>query len=211
MSIKSESTATLFKALVKFRKAVKQPLKDADNPFFKSKYVPLESVVEVIDEAAAPLGISFVQEATSLDGMVGVSTTIFHDSGEYIEFEPLYLKPDKATPQGYGSAVTYARRYSLSTAFGITSDIDDDGNEASGNTKPNSVKPKYSNGGKEITEPTDTIEQRIEKGFQAILDKDSSTTKEKIIQLINSDGTDYEKLTGQQRLGKLLTIYKKMS
>ncbi|HFI0682470.1 TPA: ERF family protein [Streptococcus suis] len=131
---KSETIKNLAGAMVKFRQQIKQPLKDADNPFFKSKYVPLENVVEVIDKVASPLGLSFIQEATSNElGMVGVATTIFHESGEWIEFEPLYLKPEKSNAQGYGSSVTYARRYSLSSAFGITSDKDDDGNEASGN------------------------------------------------------------------------------
>jgi len=142
---KSETVKSLAGAMAKFRQQIKQPLKDADNPFFKSKYVPLENVVEVIDKVASPLGLSFIQEATSNElGMVGVATTIFHESGEWIEFEPLYLKPEKANAQGYGSSVTYARRYSLSSAFGITSDKDDDGNEASGNRDGKKANAKQS-------------------------------------------------------------------
>ena len=57
---------------------------------------------------------------------------LHHESGEYMEYPPLMVKPEKNTPQGVGSAITYSRRYSLSTVFGITSDQDDDGNEASG-------------------------------------------------------------------------------
>ena len=120
--------------MAKFRQEIKQPLKDADNPYFKSKYVPLENVVEAIDSVGGEHGLSFIQEVkTSEDGKVGVTTVIFHTSGEWLEFEPLYLKPDNTKPQAYGSAITYARRYSLSSAFGITSDQDDDGNEANGN------------------------------------------------------------------------------
>lgn len=134
--IKSESIKNIAVAMAKFRQEIKQPLKDADNPYFKSKYVPLENVVESIDSVGGEHGLSFIQEVkTSEDGKVGVTTVIFHTSGEWLEFEPLYLKPDNTKPQAYGSAITYARRYSLSSAFGITSDQDDDGNEANGNNK----------------------------------------------------------------------------
>lgn len=58
---KSETVVEINKAMVAFRKEVKQPLKDKNNPFFKSKYVPLENVVEAIDEAATPHGLSYTQ------------------------------------------------------------------------------------------------------------------------------------------------------
>ncbi|MGF3113728.1 ERF family protein [Facklamia sp. P9177] len=128
----SESTKNIFKALSEFKKEFKQPLKDADNPFFKSKYVPLENVVQSIDNVAHNHGLAYVQSTiTNEQGQAGVTTIITHSSGEFIEFDPLYLKADKPTAQGMGSAITYARRYSLSSAFGIASDVDDDGNEAS--------------------------------------------------------------------------------
>lgn len=132
----SESTKNIFKALADFKSEFNQPMKDADNPFFKSKYVPLENVVDVIDETAPKFGLSYLQNLdTREDGYVGVQTIITHSSGEYIKLDFLYLKPDKATAQGSGSAITYARRYTLSSAFGVASDVDDDGNEASGNRK----------------------------------------------------------------------------
>ena len=131
---KSESIENLSKAMSEFQKNLKQPLKDANNPFFKSKYVPLENVVEAITEAAGPLGISFMQFASGDDsGNIEVGTIILHQSGEYIEFPSVRMQPEKQTPQAYGSAITYAKRYALSAVFGITSDKDDDGNEASGN------------------------------------------------------------------------------
>ena len=83
---KSESIVELAKALAKFQSEVKQPLKDANNPFFKSKYVPLENVVEAITTTAGPLGLSFTQWATTTEnGTPGVSTLVMHDSGEWIE------------------------------------------------------------------------------------------------------------------------------
>ena len=53
-----------------------------------------------------------------------------HESGEWIEYDPIKMKPVKNDPQSIGSAITYAKRYALSAIFGITSDQDDDGNEA---------------------------------------------------------------------------------
>lgn len=135
---KSESIIELNKALANFHKEVKQPMKDANNPFFKSKYVPLENVVEAIDDVAPKHGLTYSQfPVTTENGLVGISTVLLHESGEFIEFPPATTKPDKNTPQGVGSALTYMRRYSLSAVFGITSDQDDDGNEASGKSNKN--------------------------------------------------------------------------
>lgn len=133
---RSETQSEILKALANFRKNIIQPKKDANNPFFKSKYVPLENVTEVIDKVAPEYGLAYAQEAlTDADkGMVGVTTLLTHESGEWIEFEPLFLKADKQTAQGYGSAITYARRYALSSAFGIASETDDDGNETTTQT-----------------------------------------------------------------------------
>ncbi|MTV23747.1 ERF family protein [Staphylococcus delphini] len=130
---KSESVVEINKAMVAFRKKVKQPLKDKNNPFYKSKYVPLENVVEAIDEAATTHGLSYTQWALNdIDGRVGVATMLMHESGEYIEYDPVFMNAEKNTPQGAGSLISYLKRYSLSAIFGITSDQDDDGNIASG-------------------------------------------------------------------------------
>lgn len=151
---KSESIVEISKAMAEFQKEVKQPFKDADNPFFKSKYVPLESVVEAITDIAPKHGISFMQwPRNDESGQVGVSTLVTHTSGEFIEFDPVFMKAEKQTPQGYGAAITYIKRYSLSAIFGITSDKDDDGNSASNNTPP----PK-----KQVAKAT--IEAKYEKG-----------------------------------------------
>ena len=130
----SETIINLSKALVETQKELKQPLKDAKNPFFKSEYVPLENVAEAITESATKHGLAFSQYATTTEtGNVSVGTIVFHESGEFIEFPPLILKPENTKSQSIGSAITYAKRYSLSAVFGITSDKDDDGNKANEN------------------------------------------------------------------------------
>lgn len=138
---KSETIQEISKAMVKFQQEVKQPLKDKDNPFFKSKYVPLENVVEAITDVAPKHGLSFMQWALNDDtGRVGVATIVTHESGEFIEFDPVFMNADKNTPQGAGSLITYLKRYTLSAIFGITSDQDDDGNDASRNNNQTNDK-----------------------------------------------------------------------
>lgn len=140
---KSETLTEFSKAFAKTQQEMKQPLKDANNPFFKSKYVPLENVVEAITESASKNGISFTQFPSSDEaGNVTVGTLVMHSSGEWIEYDPIKMKPVKNDPQSIGSAITYAKRYALSAIFGITSDPDDDGNEA---TQTKKQQPKKVN------------------------------------------------------------------
>lgn len=135
---KSESIAALAKSLAAFQSEVKQPKKDKSNPFFKSTYVDLAGVVDAITETAPKHGLSFMQHAlTDENERVGVTTIIFHESGEYIEAPPIFAKPTKAGPQEVGSVITYLKRYSLSAAFGITSEVDDDGEKGMGRMNNN--------------------------------------------------------------------------
>lgn len=201
--IKSESIKNIAVAMAQFRKQVKQPLKDADNPYFKSKYVPLENVVEAIDSVGGEHGLSFIQEVkTSDDGMVGVTTIIFHTSGEWLEFEPLYLKPDSTKPQAYGSAITYARRYSLSSAFGITSDQDDDGNEANGNNhrqKGNVVPMQH--------QPTqDELKQEAVQRINALYEEMKQTDPNMTTEIINKKLCENLKVSDLKKVNPGLII-----
>ena len=157
----SETKAELFKAFANFKKKLKQPLKDANNPFFKSKYVPLENVVQVVDEAMIDTGLSYIQEIEDLEeGYLRVDTIVLHESGEYMVIKGSKVKPVKNDPQSAGSATTYARRYSLSTAFGIASDPDDDGNGASQQAK-NNQQSKNTQQPKSQPKPELTPEQKV--------------------------------------------------
>lgn len=126
----SSEIEEIAKSLCQFRKNLKQPLKDGNNPYFKSKYVPLENIVEVIDEALKGTGLSYTQQVSSDEQSVAVSTQLWHEEGEFVFYDPLKLPATKRDAQGFGSAATYARRYALSAVFGITSNQDDDGNTA---------------------------------------------------------------------------------
>lgn len=128
---KSESIIELAKALSKFRGEVKQPRKDAKNPFFKNNYVDLTGVTDAIDKTASENGLSYMQFPINVDDKVGITTLVMHSSGEWIESEPIFARPAKNDPQAIGSVITYLRRYSLTSAFGISSEHDDDGNAGS--------------------------------------------------------------------------------
>lgn len=131
---KSENVIDLIKDLKKFREQVKQPPKNAENPFTKSKYADLSAVIQSVDEGIAGTGLSWTQDVTNTPDGVTVQTVLFHDTGQFIEFSPLTMPVGKGTAQEVGSAETYARRYTLQSAFGLVADTDDDGNSASGRT-----------------------------------------------------------------------------
>lgn len=129
--IKSESIVKLAVALSSFQAEVQDPAKNSDNPFFKSKYVELDDLLASVRPVLSKHGLVVLQEPSGEDKVL-IKTILIHTSGEFIEFEPLTLKPVKNDPQGVGSAITYGRRYSLSSILGVAWDKDDDGNNASG-------------------------------------------------------------------------------
>lgn len=126
---KSESLKELAASLAKAQGQIKGALKDSSNPFFKSKYADLSSVVEAIREPLSVNGLSYVQVAHDAEGGAKIETLILHSSGEWLSCGAVSVPVSKADAQGFGSAMTYARRYSLSAAFGVAPE-DDDGNAA---------------------------------------------------------------------------------
>jgi hypothetical protein len=119
-------------ALVKAQKAFGPALKSSTNPHFKSRYADLAACVEAVIEGLNGAGIALVQRTSEDATGVTVETVFIHESGEVLECGKLHVPAAKQDPQGYGSALTYARRYSLMAACGIAPE-DDDGNAA---TKP---------------------------------------------------------------------------
>lgn len=85
----SENINEIAKAINSFRQAVKQPTKDGDNKFLKSRYVQLEGVVDAIDRALTDTGLAYTQEVVSEGNQVSVTTLILHSSGQFIELGPL--------------------------------------------------------------------------------------------------------------------------
>lgn len=117
-------------AFVKAQKGFAPALKTSTNPHFKSKYADLSACVEAVIDSLNDNGISLVQMTHDTESGVKVETVLIHESGEIITSGILHVPASKQDPQGYGSALTYARRYSLMAACGIAPE-DDDGNYAS--------------------------------------------------------------------------------
>lgn len=117
-------------ALVKAQKEFAPALKDSNNPFFKTKYADLSTCVKAVIDALNNNGIALIQKCHPCPDGVSVETIFVHESGELLDCGVLHVPAAKNDPQGYGSALTYARRYSLMAACGIAPE-DDDGNAAS--------------------------------------------------------------------------------
>lgn len=117
-------------ALVKAQKEFGPALKSSTNPHFKSRYADLAACVEAVIDALNGNGIALLQQTSECADGVIVETMFLHESGESISCGKLHVPASKQDPQGYGSALTYARRYSLMAACGIAPE-DDDGNAAS--------------------------------------------------------------------------------
>ena len=162
----SDSIKNLASALVIFRSQLVQPVKDKINPFLKNKYVPLEGVVEAVDRGIHGTGLSYTQSISGGDKSITVTTLIMHQSGEWLELDGLTLPMAKQDAQAGGSAITYARRYSLSAAFGITSDIDDDGDTASRRQDTNLADGRRVSGTQQPAKHTQKPKQTIEEAIQ---------------------------------------------
>jgi hypothetical protein len=117
-------------ALVRAQRGFAPALKTSTNPHFRSKYVDLAGCIEAVVDALNSAGIALVQRTSEDSTGVTVETVFVHESGETLECGKLHVPASKQDPQGYGSALTYARRYSLMAACGIAPE-DDDGNAAS--------------------------------------------------------------------------------
>jgi len=126
---KSDDIDKLATALSKAQSEMKGAEKKSVNPFFKSNYADLHTVIESSFPSLTKHGLSVVQGNESRPGEFFVTTMLLHSSGQWIKSK-LKMPVEKATAQSVGSVITYGRRYGLSAITGI-SQYDDDGNAAS--------------------------------------------------------------------------------
>jgi hypothetical protein len=124
----------IYAAFVKAQRGFAPALKTSTNPHFKSKYVQLAGCIEAVVDALNAEGIALIQRTFEDSTGVTVETVFIHESGEMLECGKLHVPASKQDPQGFGSALTYARRYSLMAAAGIAGE-DDDGNAGSRRTE----------------------------------------------------------------------------
>jgi hypothetical protein len=114
--------------------------KTASNPYFKSKYAPLDAIVDATRPVLAKHGLAIQQMPIFVDGTAGVETTIIHKSG-FFTSSTLLLPIKDQSPQGVGGAITYARRYALAAVVGLATEDDLDGNEHLGNKPTEAPRP----------------------------------------------------------------------
>lgn len=131
---RSENITNLIGALLEFQKEVTNPIKSATNTFLKgAKYAPLPDILQLVRPLLSTHGLVIVQDSCSGENnSVVINCTLFHSSGEWMEFDPLELTPVKTDPQSIGSTISYGRRYKLQTVLNIAADEDDDGSIGSG-------------------------------------------------------------------------------
>jgi hypothetical protein len=122
--MQSETTADLNAALAKAQSAMKAAAFNKTNPHFKNRYADLASVIDAIRDPLTANGLSYTQTTEIRDGGFVLVTTLRHGTGQWIASE--YPLPIAAKPQELGSALTYARRYSLSAIACVAADDDDD-------------------------------------------------------------------------------------
>lgn len=135
--VKPDSFASAF---IKLQAAIKPAIKDATNPAFRSKYADLGAVWEAVREPLATNGFGVIQAPQFEGETMFLETILLHESGEKMTSR-YPLKPAKQDPQGFGSAITYAKRYALSAMLGVVADEDDDGNAASNVVQRQSAQP----------------------------------------------------------------------
>lgn len=177
----SPSIGALAQALAKAQGAMGGALKDSSNPFFKSKYADLESVWSACRKALADNGLAVIQTTDHADSGIRIITTLVHSSGEWVRGVLPIMAKDQ-TPQGTGSAITYARRYALAAIVGVYQ-TDDDAEAAHGRA----------NGNGKPHEPDRTIEaQLLASNFKAALDSGEDAKVLKVHSDSNADQDLYQ-------------------
>lgn len=143
MTKKEETkTKTIHEAFVAAQKGFGKALKTSSNPHFRSKYADLGACVEAVIDALHEQGFALIQLTKPSElGWVTVQTELLYHTGERLYLGELSIPVTKQDAQGYGSALTYCRRYSLMSALGIAPE-DDDGNQASAGKQVPTPKPR---------------------------------------------------------------------
>ena len=175
----------LLKSLVEFNKQVKPIIKGANNPFFKSKYASLDTIQQTIREPLNANGLVVTQSNVLSEGQLLVETRIWHsESGESMgSIFPIIV--NKQSAQDYGSAVSYAKRYSLSGLLNlIIEDEDDDGNKASDKISTIAEKPSDKPWLNEGTDEFEKVKSALKNGFKLVDVRKKYNVSKKVADLL---------------------------
>lgn len=212
------TTDTLVNALVKAQQEIDHVVQDGNNPFFKSDYATLKEVIDSVKKPLNDNGILLQQESHDCDNGACVET-IFYGHGGKLSSGRVTIPASKHDPQAYGSALSYAKRYSLLMACGVATKKDDDDAEMAmqrNNQKSKSLPPKNKakfnfekTGGKTLS--TNDIEDYLLilasnlKDPDNVLHKKSFATNKANIQVALASTSDDD--TNNTRLKKLISLY----
>lgn len=131
LTYRSDQINELARALANAQKVISNPPKDAKNPYFKSSYSDLPTVLNVVRDVLPNHQLSFVQPLELVGDKIYLTTILMHSSGQWIKSYAPILCKDPTDPQKFGSGISYMRRYALQALIGIVGDDDeDDGNKA---------------------------------------------------------------------------------
>lgn len=187
MNVATKIEVSLVAALAKALPELESAKKNKANPAFKSRYADLAAMIEAI-EPIKEYGLWFRQHSHQCDDGVTVETFYIHENGEQLSAGTIHMPASKKDAQGFGSALTYARRYALQTAFGLAVE-DDDGNAASkpqntgrDNTGERQASPSGTN-----TQPTGMPDAEFAR----------------LVQLIEATSTDRSKMLGHFKVKDL--------
>lgn len=182
--MKSEGIGQIASALAKAQAKITGALMDSNNPFFKSKYADLASVMEAIRVPFGENDLSYTQIANEIEGKLYLTTILMHKSGEFISSNyPLHIK-DINNPQAIGSVITYARRYSLAAISGVAQ-IDDDGEAAMNRTEKAQGDKHFEADQKrtlEFTKQGHVTEAQLKRLYA--IQKNSSISQEEVMKMI---------------------------
>jgi hypothetical protein len=132
MNMQSETIGTLAAALAKAQGEIENAKFNRTNPHFKNKYADLTAIFDAVRAPLSKNGLAVTQTIEVRETGMVLATKLMHSSGEWLGSE--YPLPMSARPQEFGSALTYAKRYSLASIVGVSADEDDDANAAQGAT-----------------------------------------------------------------------------
>lgn len=177
-------------ALLKAKQAFGPVLKEKTNPAFKSKYADLGACLEAVEKPCLDNGIVLYHETSEDPTGVTVETVFLHESGESLRCGKLHVPASKQDPQGYGSALSYARRYSLMAACGIAAE-DDDGNAASKKPEPKGADVPAILNGIMKSATVEILKSNFEAAMQMLDEKHHET-------VITSKNARYKQLTAKK-------------
>ena len=165
----SEDITDIITALLLAQKDIKHPKMDKVNPHYKNKYASLTAVIDASKKPLVENDLCVVQSPYATEKGVTVETTLFHKTGQWIR-SALDLPVSRQDAQGYGSSITYGRRYTLSAILNLNSEEDDDGNAAAVAKTTSAEKSNVS----KITAPqiklVNTLATKTNTDLQAIKD-----------------------------------------